>query len=529
MSDTTQEAPRARVLVVEDSAVFREMQGLLLGQAGYEVSLHESPQTALTLASQQHFDLVVIDYELPQMNGQQFMHALRLIQPDIAVIFVSGSLTLNLAIELSSEGVAGIFNKPANPKTLLEKVNETLARHSARDTAARVGSGSPQGGRGAATGHLPVVEPAADQLAFSPRHLPGSSPVLRDFTHRIWKVRDFRSVLLLQGEAGSPFEALARDLIEISIFRDGPIMVSSATEFEPRRLIQTLAPSLLSHDAGTLVVSGVETFNPDQQAALNNLMSGRDIFLPFARRFRLVLAATGRLWDRVEDGTFDETLYYKITSLSLAVPNLRDMRSDIPVIAQAILSVGDGGENSTPGPELAPEAAEWLEAQPWPENYAQLRRTVLAAVPRAENGRITLAALQVRPTSAVPAPRPVPAEATPEKRAVAPVPSPSTARPPFPISSDLAAEARPASSPVAPPAPPPKPARAPAAAKPGTTPSPTAAAVAQAPASRLFARPAAEPARPLATRSLFRPASQHYQFTKRLEEVLALAEADPAN
>jgi hypothetical protein len=53
--------------------------------------------------------------------------------------------------------------------------------------------------------------------------------------------------------------------------------------------------------------------------------------------------------------------------------------------------------------------------------------------------------------------------------------------------------------------------------------------VAQAPASRLFARPAAEPARPLATRSLFRPASQHYQFTKRLEEVLALAEADPAN
>jgi DNA-binding response OmpR family regulator len=132
----------SQVLVVEDSSVFREMQGLLLRQAGYAVSLHEHPQTALKIARTQTFDLVVIDYELPEMNGEEFMHALRKIQPDIAVIFVSGSLNLELAIKLSSQGVAGIFNKPANPKTLLEKINETLARHAARDTAARMGSGS---------------------------------------------------------------------------------------------------------------------------------------------------------------------------------------------------------------------------------------------------------------------------------------------------------------------------------------------------------------------------------------------------
>ncbi|MFA6046993.1 MAG: response regulator, partial [Phycisphaerales bacterium] len=141
MSDAGKESGRARILVVEDSSVFREMQSLLLGGAGYDVSAHESPQTALEIAGKQHFDLAIIDYELPQMNGQQLMHALRQTQSDIAVIFVSGSLTLELAIQLSSQGVAGIFNKPANPKTLLEKVNETLARHAARDTAARVASG----------------------------------------------------------------------------------------------------------------------------------------------------------------------------------------------------------------------------------------------------------------------------------------------------------------------------------------------------------------------------------------------------
>src|SRR4051812_14482997 len=314
MTVPAKESKSAHVLVVEDSSVFREMQGLLLRQAGYAVSLHENPQTALTISAKEHFDLVVIDYELPNMNGEQFMHELRKIQPDIAVIFVSGSLTLELAIKLSSQGVAGIFNKPANPKTLLEKINETLARNAARDTAARVGSGSPVPPprrnktrspftRSPFTRGSPTAEPTANRLAYAPRFVVGKSDRFREFTHRLWKVRDFRAVLLLHGEAGSPLELLARELAEISIFRDGPIMVCDAAKFEPRGLIEVLAPSLLSHDAGTLIVSGVETFTAAQQKTLENLMSGRDVFLPFARKFRLVLAATPALSERVDEGT----------------------------------------------------------------------------------------------------------------------------------------------------------------------------------------------------------------------------------
>src|SRR5205807_1346481 len=118
----------------------------------------------------------------------------------------------------------------------------------------------------------------------------GSSDVFREFTHSLRKVRDFRSVLLLQGEEGSAFEMFARELAGISVFRDGPIMVCPAAEFGPRRLIEVLAPSLLSHDPGTLVVTGVEGFSDEQQKTLENLTTGRDVFLPFARRFRTVLA-----------------------------------------------------------------------------------------------------------------------------------------------------------------------------------------------------------------------------------------------
>ena len=513
MSAPEETSPRAHILVVEDSAVFREMQGLLLGHAGFGVSLHERPQTALETAARQHFDLVVIDYELPDMNGQVFMHELRKLQPDIAVIFVSGSLTLELAIQLSSEGVAGIFNKPANPKSLLEKINETLARHSARDTAARVGSGSPlsparRGNSTSAAGSpaSPQGEPAAERLAYAPRFVLGSSDKFREFTHRLWKVRDFRSVLLLQGESGSPFELLARELAEISIFRDGPIMTCAAGDFEPRRLIEVLAPSLLSHDAGTLVVTDVDTFSLEQQKTLENLMTGRNMFLPFARRFRLVLAASSALSQRVDEGLFDETLYYKVSSLSLVVPTLRELRGDIADNARNFLRLHlEAGNDGTPT-DLSQDAADWIEQQDWPGNFDEIKTVLLKALRFADGEVLTLDAISAGWHYDGTTP---PVAAASPAASHAPIEEPPTGetRPPFPIASDLAAEAVEESTDV------PMPAEA-----------PVDVSVARAPAGRLFAR-AAAPTNAVAVQSQFRSASTNYDFAKRLAESIAAAEA----
>lgn len=475
MSGNSKESPRGHILVVEDSSVFREMQGLLLGQAGFAVSAHEHPKTAIEAAARQRFDLVVIDYELPSMNGQQCMHALRAIQPDIAVIFVSGSLTLDLAIQLSSQGVAGIFNKPANPKNLLEKINETLFRQ-ARDAAGK-GSLSPLpialAGNSATVGYTPP-EPSAGQLAFKPRYVLGESDTFREFTHRLWKVRDFRSVLFLQGEAGSPFELFARDLAEVSAFRDGPVMVCDAAEFEPRRLIEVLAPSLLSGDAGTLIVSGVETFTAEQQATLTNLLTGRDVFLPFARRFRLVVSATQALADRVDAGTFDDTLFYKITAVSLTVPTLRALRGDIAVNARQILTSGGEAEGDAKPVVFSADAMAWLEIQTWPGNYDQLAQTVILARQRAGDGEIGVPALEAAFR-----------QASNGNARVVQVP-----------------------------------------AKPIAAPAPVAPAAAPVSAPAAVARPQSAP--PLAAKSLFRPASTAYNFNQRLTDLLTNPEAMPA-
>lgn len=508
---------RAHVLIVEDSSVFREMQGLLLRQAGYAVSGHEHPDAALAAAKERAYDLAIIDYELPGMNGEKFMHALRKILPDIAVVFVSGSLTLELAIQLSRQGVAGIFNKPANPKTLLEKINETLNRTGSRD-AALPGKGSnsplPAARRGNSNSPFAVVaaapvEPVGDQLAYAPQHFFGRSETFRELTHRLWKVRDFRAVLLLQGEDGSPFELLARDLAEISIFRNGPVMVCDATRFDAPRLIEVLAPSLLSQDAGTLIVTGVETFTAAQQKVLENLMTGRDVFLPFARRFRLVLAASANLSELADNGDFNETLYYKISSLSLTIPALREMPADIVLNARQVLDEHRAATNAPAAFVLEPAAEKWLAAQDWPGNYTQLSRVLLAAVKEAGRGKIGVSMLE--------------SSLRRDAENVAKIaPQPRRTRSPFP-----AAEAPKAPAPVAA-APAPSPVAAVSAVVapvPKVTPAPAPASMANGHDTRRAAPVERAPAATLSARSIFRPPSSAYDFGKRLAASLAVAEA----
>lgn len=526
MSADPKAAPRAHVLVVEDSIVFREMQTLLLGQAGYAVSAHEHPQAALTAARQKRYDLVIIDYELPEMNGQQFMVELRKILPDIAIIFVSGSLTLELAITLSRQGVAGIFNKPANPKTLLEKINETLSRTGSRE-ATLPGKGSvspvaPEPRRAAAA----PAGPAAGELAYQPKFFPGACDAFREFTHRLWKVRDFRSALLLQGEAGTPFELIARDLAAISVFREGPVMVCPAARFETRHLIEVLAPTLLSQDAGTLIVTGVESLTAEQQVVLNILTASREMFLPFARRFRLVLAATGHLSDLADAGTFDETLFYKISSLAVEVPALRELRGDILLHVRLLLDQLAAETKAPKSLALTNAAAAWLEEQEWLGNYADFARTVRLAAAATTGPQLDVPALEssfkkVLAEAGQTAP---PLSATPAELLAIPVPIEETP-PPFSM--------RPAATPAAAPAPAPRPAPAPV---PNPVIAVTPITVAPTPPPAAAPAPSPSPAKAplpkasgLTARGMFRPVVGTYDFSKRLAESLSAAESGAAS
>jgi DNA-binding NtrC family response regulator len=365
------------------------MQALLLRQAGYGVGLFEDPQAALAEAAGRKFDLAIVDDGLPAMRGEAFLDALRQVRPDLPVIFVSGSLTHEAIVRLARERVAGIFTKPAQSQQLLEKIAGTLGRP---EPAVRGGSRSPFGG--SLPPFSPAPEPSPHGLAYEPHHVFGASDRFRELTHRLWQVRDFRSVLLLQGEAGSAFELFARELARISSSAQGPVLRCNAADFAPEPLLEALAPALLGAGTGTVVITGVEQFTAAQQQTLENLIEGRDVFQAFAHRFRFIVTATHHLAQRVDDGSFAPGLFVKISSQFVTLPPLRTMRADLVANAKHLIEEHQAASGAIAPVKLGVDATAWLEAQDWPGNYAQLSEVVKQALARVTNGTLDASALQ---------------------------------------------------------------------------------------------------------------------------------------
>lgn len=199
-----------------------------------------------------------------------------------------------------------------------------------------------------------------------------------------------------------------------------------------------------------------------------------------------MLATAGNLSDLVEAGSFEDTLFYKISSLSLTVPALREVRGDILANAQHILDEHRSATNASAPFTLTPDAAAWLEAQDWPGNYGHLSRLLRAAAVDSRGPELDVPVLEAEIRASErelvhhePAPLPIAEAATPA--------------PPEEIS----------------------------------VPVPVLTAVATAaPAPRLVAPVSS--ISPLAARSAFRPASSSYDFIQRLARSLAAAEASTA-
>jgi DNA-binding NarL/FixJ family response regulator len=114
--------------MVAGASVAREMQQLLLQQAGCSVTLFDHPHAALALAGQQHFDFAVFDCELPDMTSEQFVLSLQAVRPEITIILMADALPHEVIARLTRHGVAGVFSKTSHPAALVGGICDLLLR-----------------------------------------------------------------------------------------------------------------------------------------------------------------------------------------------------------------------------------------------------------------------------------------------------------------------------------------------------------------------------------------------------------------
>lgn len=117
-----------RVLLVDDEAMILRLETTILERAGYEVETAHDGREGLGLAARRPFDVAIVDYDMPSVDGLDVLRELRDLQPNCQRILCSGNLNLPVVMEAVNRGeISRVIQKPVTPHELLETVNDSIA------------------------------------------------------------------------------------------------------------------------------------------------------------------------------------------------------------------------------------------------------------------------------------------------------------------------------------------------------------------------------------------------------------------
>ncbi len=355
------------VLILDDDADFNSLLTDIFEQADYIVTSIEDPIEAVEVFRDTDYDLVVTDHKMPGMTGAEFMKTIKGMKREVPVIMVSGYLENDTIRELISDGVGGVFLKPLNIFSLLERTAELIEEAKKLHKSAE-GSEETLGAEDAGQ-HA--------KLGFSFRSFPCKAQASLQFAERLYGLRNFKSTLSLIGERGTRYRAICED---IRGFYDSPtehFIYLSAGSFDGdqvRSLIET------ANKAGaeriTCVLLDVETMSEEQKKLATSLAKGEGLFDGETIPLRTIFCVSGDLDSLFDEALIDENLYILMGTAEVKIPALRECAHDIPVIAQQLVVDIARSQQLASVPRFDKSAREMLQSQPWHGNFEELSEAV---------------------------------------------------------------------------------------------------------------------------------------------------------
>ena len=365
-------------LVVEDEEVQREMLADLLSSEGWAVTAVADVAEAKRALSGELFDVVVVDYHLPDGTGVEIICTAAAQTPSPACVLLTAYATIPLAVEAMRSGAHDIQTKPVAADLLLASVRRGLAHRNL--TAANVNLRTRL------------------QAVLSEPGVVAESQAMQSVLRQVERVAASQATVLITGESGVGKEVVA-NLIHDQSPRKGGSFVAVHCAALPSTLLEA---ELFGHvkgaftgatetrigrveeaEGGTLFLDELGEIPLEMQVKLLRVLQERQIVRVGENTVRdvdvRVIAATNRiLEEEVEAGRFREDLYYRVNVFPLRVPPLRERPEDIVPLAGLFLAEiaqrdGEGLRS------LSDKAQALLRASELPGNVRQLRNWIEAA------------------------------------------------------------------------------------------------------------------------------------------------------
>jgi two-component system response regulator HydG len=366
------------VLFVDDDADMRGLVEAGLREIGFQTHLCASAEEALAVLPAEDFDVAIVDFQMPGMNGLELCERIVASRPDVPVVVLTAHATLDTAVGAIRAGAYDFVTKPIKLSSFQVAI-ERAARH--RELTAE------------------VVRLRESQAPHSFGAIVGSSPLMRGVLDLVARVAATDSTVLITGESGTGKELIARALHQRSRRASGPFVAVNCAAV-PETLLESelfghvkgaftdarsaRAGLFLQASGGTLFLDEIGETPLAVQAKLLRVLQervarpvGGDHEVPFDVR---VVAATNRdLEAAVDEGRFRQDLLWRIQVVRIELPPLRARGRDVLLLAQrAVERFARAAGKKVAG--LSPPAAERLLAYSWPGNVRELHNAIERAV-----------------------------------------------------------------------------------------------------------------------------------------------------
>ncbi len=359
-----------RVLIVDDDREMRHSLVDLLEAAGCQAqALSRAAEVARRLASFRP-DVILSDVRMPGMSGLELLEQLQEGEaPPVVLISAHGDIPM--AVRAMQLGAYSFVEKPYEPRRLLSILTHAAEQHRMRQTNAR-------------------LRARLFQLSGIAGLLLGETPAIRDLRDEVAALTDNAAAVLIQGETGTGKDLVARALHDLGPRAEGPFVALNTAQLTPE-----LLPDLVRRaEGGTLFLDEIAACAPAVQAMLLRLIEAKELLVPGEGPVRLelrVISATNEdVAQAVESGQLRKDLVYRLGTMQLTLPPLRDRRADIVMLATHFLAEIAQAYEVAP-PDLAEEDIAALIAHDWPGNVRELRNVAERRVLMARRGMGSLA------------------------------------------------------------------------------------------------------------------------------------------
>jgi DNA-binding NtrC family response regulator len=375
-----------RVLVADDENNLRELIVRELARRGLETEGVGDGETALARLREAPYDVVVLDMKMPRKEGIEVLRELQDFPEHPQVIVMTGFQEVATAVEAMKLGAYDYLTKP----TKIEELDVLVRKAAEKGQLLR------------------------DNVALR-AHAPGAGPFggivtrsgkMHEVLRIVDRVAPTESAVLLLGESGTGKELVARAIHERSARAERPFVPIHCGAL-PREVLESelfghekgaftgavnAKPGLIElADGGTLLLDEIGDMEPDSQVKLLRVLETGMFFRVGGTRPRRVdvrlVAATNRdLAAAMRTGQFREDLFYRINTITVLLPPLRERREDVGMLAEHFLET-----NATYGiKRLQPAALAALERYGWPGNVRELRHVIERGVILCKGDEITL-------------------------------------------------------------------------------------------------------------------------------------------